>query len=455
MPQEIFRTYDIRGVVDDTLTPDVVFQIAQAFGSEARAQHQTKVVIARDGRLSGPTLGEALKKGLLAAGCDVIDIGQVPTPLLYFATHILDTHTGIMLTGSHNPKNYNGLKMVINGKTLAEQTIQNLYQRIIKKNIEHGQGRYQQTDIVDRYIERIKHDIKLKKKLTIVIDCGNGIAGNIAPKLYRALGCDVIELFCEVDGNFPNHHPDPSIPENLNDLIHAVKKHQADVGLAFDGDADRLGVVTNEGEIIWPDRQLMLYAIDVLSRNPQAEIIFDVKCTKHLASVIKEHHGKPIMWKTGHSLIKQKMQEIGAPLAGEMSGHTFFKERWYGFDDGLYTGVRLLEILAKDTRSASELFKTLPNSVNTPELKLAVTNEQRSLIINGLKNSSAFAKAKVNTIDGIRADFAHSWGLVRGSNTTSHLILRFEADDEKGLLEIQHIFREELLKLDSHLQLPF
>lgn len=455
VPQEIFRAYDIRGIVDETLTADTVYQIGLAFGSEAQAQQQQRVIVARDGRLSGPTLIEALKKGLFASGCDVIDIGAIPTPLLYFATNILNTQTGIMLTGSHNPKNYNGLKMVIAGKTLAEETIQALYQRIVQNKITQGAGKSFQTDITDRYIERIKRDVKLHKKLKIVVDCGNGIAGNIVPKLYRALGCEVIELFCEVDGNFPNHHPDPSVPHNLNDLIAAVKKHKADVGLAFDGDGDRLGVITNEGDIIWPDRQMMLYAIDVLSRHLHADIIFDVKCSKHLASVIKKHHGKPLMWKTGHSLIKQKMQEIKAPLAGEMSGHIFFKERWYGFDDGLYTGARLLEIIAKNKDSVSAIFKALPNSVNTPELKLAVNNQQRTHLLDGLKKSSAFGAATLNTIDGVRADFKKGWGLIRGSNTTPHLILRFEADDQKTLTEIQELFRKELLALDNKLALPF
>jgi phosphomannomutase/phosphoglucomutase len=455
IPAEIFRAYDIRGIVGESLTEEIVFYIGKAIGSEAKSQNQRSIIIARDGRLSGPTLSEALRKGILDTGCDVIDIGSVPTPLLYFATNILSTQSGVMLTGSHNPSNYNGLKVVINGKTLSEEKIQQLYQRIINHNLESGQGKYSEQDISEKYISRILEDVNLSKSLKIIIDAGNGIAGKIAPTLFKRLGCEVIELFCEVDGNFPNHHPDPTIPENLKDIIEAVRVHKADVGLAFDGDGDRLGVVTNLGEIIWPDRQLMLYAEDVLSRNKSAKIIYDVKCTQHLSKIIKEAGGVPLMWKTGHSLIKNKMREENSPLSGEMSGHIFFKDRWYGFDDGLYTGVRLLEILSKQDKSISEIFQSLPNSINTPELKLAVNNDQRSKLIEGLKISPAFQDANLITIDGVRIEFEKSWGLMRGSNTTPHLILRFEAEDENHLKEIQDKFRKELLKLDSSLELPF
>lgn len=452
---EIFRAYDIRGIVDETFTEEAVYAIAKAIGSEALAQHQQTVIMARDGRLSGPVLGEALKKGLLDSGCDVIDIGSVPTPLLYFATNILPTQSGVMLTGSHNPANYNGLKIVIDGETLSEAKIQKLYQRIITEDFSHGQGKYQKSNIIETYISRILEDVHLSRGLKVVVDAGNGIAGEIAPKLYKQLGCEVVELFCEVDGRFPNHHPDPSVPHNLEDLIRVVKETQADIGLAFDGDGDRLGVVTNSGEIIWPDRQLMLYAQDILSRNPGEKIIFDVKCTQHLAKIIKKAGGKPLMFKTGHSLIKNKMREEKAPLAGEMSGHIFFKERWYGFDDGLYTGARLLEIVSKHSCSVSEIFKTLPNSINTPELKLAVNNDQRKKLLEGLLNSTAVKDANLITIDGVRVEYEKSWGLMRGSNTTSHLILRFEAIDQENLIHIQEKFRSELLRLDNTLDLPF
>lgn len=452
---EIFRAYDIRGIVDETLTDEAVYAIAKAIGSEALAQHQQTVIMARDGRLSGPVLGEVLKKGLLDSGCDVIDIGNVPTPLLYFATNILPTQSGVMLTGSHNPANYNGLKIVIGGETLSEAKIQKLYQRIMTEDFSQGQGKYEKIDITETYISRILGDIHLPRGLKIVVDAGNGIAGEIAPKLYRQLGCDVTELFCEVDGRFPNHHPDPSEPHNLEDLIRVVNETQADIGLAFDGDGDRLGVVTNQGEIIWPDRQLMLYAQDILSRNPGEKIIFDVKCTQHLAKIIEKAGGKPLMFKTGHSLIKNKMREEKAPLAGEMSGHIFFKERWYGFDDGLYTGARLLEIISKHSSSVSQIFKTLPNSVNTPELKLAVNNDQRKKLLAGLQNSAVVQDANLITIDGVRVEYEKSWGLMRGSNTTSHLILRFEAADQENLIHIQEKFRTELLRLDHTLELPF
>lgn len=453
--QEIFRAYDIRGIVGETLTSEVVYEIARAIGSEAQFQGQQKIIIARDGRLSGPQLSEALKKGLLSTGCDVIDIGKVPTPLLYFATNILGVQSGVMLTGSHNPKNYNGLKMVIAGNTLSEEKIQNLYQRIIAKNILSGQGNYSEENIMDKYILRITQDIKLSKKLKIIIDAGNGIAGGVAPALYRALGCEVTELFCEVDGNFPHHHPDPGDPHNLEDLIREMQKQKADVGLAFDGDGDRLGVVTNQGEVIWPDRQLMLYAKDVLSRNPKSKIIFDVKCTAHLTPFIEKCGGIPMMGKTGHSLIKQKMKEENALLAGEMSGHVFFKERWYGFDDGLYTGARLLEILSQDTRTSSEIFRDFPDSINTPELKLSVSHDQREKLIDGLRKSDLFKNAKLVTIDGVRVEFENGFGLMRGSNTTPHLTFRFEGKDKATLDFVQDKFRQALLSIDAALRLPF
>jgi phosphomannomutase / phosphoglucomutase len=455
----IFRAYDIRGVVQDTLTHDAVYSIGLAIGSEALARGQQTVIIARDGRLSGPELSEALRDGLLASGRDVIDIGAVPTPVLYFATYTLGAHSGVMLTGSHNPPEYNGLKIVLNGETLAEDAIQSLYQRILNNNFTQGQGRYEKRDISADYITRAISDIHLSRPLKIVVDSGNGIAGAIVPDLFRALGCEVIELFCEVDGNFPNHHPDPSQPENLQDLIHSVLAHQADIGLAFDGDGDRLGVVTNNGDVIWPDRQMMLYAADILKRHPGAMILYDVKCTRHLGAYIAKHGGEPVMWKTGHSLIKAKMRETGALLAGEMSGHIFFKERWFGFDDGIYTAVRLLEILSADPRSTSEIFQALPDSVNTPELKLPMADDRKANFISQLQTEGHFPEANVNTIDGVRVDFSDGWGLIRQSNTTPCLVLRFEADTSEGLKEglkrIQTLFRTQLLALDQELELPF
>lgn len=453
--QSIFRAYDIRGVIHDALTPDVVYAIGRAVGDMAQECGEKTVIVGRDGRLSGPSLLQALAEGLLDSGCDVIDIGEVPTPLLYFATHYLSSQSGVMLTGSHNPPDYNGLKIVVAGKTLAEDDIQSLYQRIIQQNLCSGRGRLQHVDVIEAYIKRIVSDVRLQRPYKVVVDCGNGVAGKVAPALLKALGCTVVELFCQVDGNFPNHHPDPSELENLQDLIKTVQAQKADIGLAFDGDGDRLGVVTDAGIVIWPDRQLMLYAQDVLSRVPAAEIIYDVKCTRYLADIIEKHGGKPLMWKTGHSLVKAKLRETGAPLAGEMSGHIFFKERWFGFDDGLYTAARLLEILTKDQRPASEIFAELPDSVNTPELKVAIPEQEKFVFMQRLLAESNFAGAKINTVDGIRADFDDGWGLVRPSNTTPYLILRFEADSADSLARIQHLFGQQLLAIDSTLKLPF
>lgn len=452
----IFRAYDIRGIVGKTLTPKVVTQIGQAIGSEAAAQNQPKVVIARDGRLSGPELIDALSEGLQAAGREVIDIGMVPTPILYFATHYLKTGSGVMLTGSHNPPEYNGLKIMIGGNTLSGEAIQALKNRIESDDLITKTGSRHKTDIHHAYISRIHKDVKLARPFKVVVDCGNGVAGIIAPHLMEVLGCEVIPLFCEVDGHFPNHHPDPSIPQNLEDVIRTVQAEGADLGLAFDGDGDRLGVVDAKGRVIWPDRQMILYAIDLLKRHPGAEIIYDVKCTRHLPNAIKAHGGTPLMWKTGHSFIKSKLKETGALLGGEMSGHIFFKERWYGFDDALYTAARLLEILSQDNRTPEEVFTTLPDAVNTPELKLELNEfgEHYELMRN-IRDVFYFDEAKISTVDGIRADFKEGWGLVRPSNTTPCLVIRFEADNQAVLEEIQGQFRRQFLAIDSSLALPF
>ncbi len=455
LPKDIFRAYDIRGVVDEQLSEDLVYGVGAVLGSLAQESEQHSMVVGRDGRLSGPTLVEALIAGVLSTGTNVIDIGMVPTPVLYFATHTLDTQSGVMLTGSHNPVNYNGLKMLINGLSLTDEAIQKVYHRILNKEVKKGEGEYHKKSIIPDYIAHICQDIQLERPLKIVIDCGNGVAGIVAPHLFRELGCKVTELFCDVDGHFPNHHPDPSRPENLVDLIRVVDVQKADIGLAFDGDGDRLGIVTNRGKSVWPDRQMMLFAQDVLSRNPGSEILFDVKCTRFLPQIITEAGGIPLMWKTGHSLLKTKMRETGAPLAGEMSGHIFFKERWFGFDDGMYAGVRLLEILAKDTRSADEIFSQLPDSLNTPELKLAMPDARKFSFMQQFVETADFTDATVNTIDGLRADYHNGWGLIRPSNTTPNLILRFEADNEQAMLQIQDQFRQQILAIDSDLDLPF
>jgi phosphomannomutase/phosphoglucomutase len=451
----IFRAYDIRGVVDRTLTNDTVYQIGRAIGSETLQRGCDTVAVGRDGRLSGPALAHALIEGILATGCHVKDIGCVPTPVLYFATYHLDTRSGVIVTGSHNPPDYNGLKIVIDGETLSGDSIQELRERIETQNFISGQGELEIIDVLPAYIERIRGDISLARPLRVVVDCGNGVAGVVAPELLRLLGCMVTELYCEVDGNFPNHHPDPSKEENLQELISMVQSGHADIGLAFDGDGDRLGVVSPNGGIIWPDRVLMLFAIDILDRNPGGLIIYDVKCTRHLDAVIRDHGGEPLMWKTGHSLIKAKIRATGALLAGEMSGHIFINERWYGFDDGIYAAARLLEILSRDEHNCQEIFDALPNSVNTPELNVQMREGEPQVFIRKLLENARFEDATVYTIDGMRVEFADGWGLVRASNTTPVLVLRFEADNEKSLQRIMDEFRRVMLQVEPRLQLPF
>lgn len=453
----IFRAYDIRGVVGEGLTEGNVYLIAKALGSEAAAQGQSVVVVGRDGRNSSPALAKVLIQGLRDSGRDVIDIGMVPTPVLYFATHYLDTGSGVMLTGSHNPPQYNGMKIVLNGQALSGEAIKAIQRRMQRQDFTAGEGALETTDIVPEYIQRISEDIPLAldKSLRIVVDCGNSVAGVVAPRLLTALGHDVIELYCDVDGNFPHHHPDPSQPGNLTDLIQAVRENQADLGLAFDGDGDRLGVVDADGNIIWPDRQMMLYARDVLSRNRGAEIIFDVKCTRHLPRVIKAAGGRPVMWKTGHSLIKAKMRETGSPLAGEMSGHIFFKERWYGFDDAMYTAARLVEILVGDGRPPKQVFAGLPSGVATPELRIDMPESRHAAFMQTLVSNAQFEGAEICTIDGLRVDFPDAWGLLRPSNTTPVLVARFEGDDAEALARIQAQFRTLIQKVDGSLKIPF
>ncbi|HXV07301.1 MAG TPA: phosphomannomutase/phosphoglucomutase [Burkholderiales bacterium] len=455
VPPEIFKAYDVRGVVGKTLTPEIAELIGRAVGSRARALDQTTVCIGRDGRLSGPSLCAGLARGLQAAGVDVIDVGRVATPMLYFATFHLQTGSGVMVTGSHNPPDYNGLKMMVAGETLSGDAIQGLRERIERDDFASGSGGYRQTDVTQAYFDRIAGDVKLARPLAIVVDCGNGVPGAFAPELYRRLGCKVRELFCEVDGTFPNHHPDPSQPENLEDLMHALASGEEELGLAFDGDGDRLGVVTKAGKIIYPDRQLMLFAADVLSRNPGAQVIFDVKSTRNLFSWIDAHGGRPLLWKTGHSLIKAKMKETGALLAGEMSGHVFFKERWYGFDDGMYAGARLLEYLSRCPDIDAE-FARLPDSVNTPELQIRLEEGENYALIGKLQRSARFEGAReVITIDGLRVEYADGFGLARASNTTPVVVLRFEADNPAALRRIQEDFRRVLSAGAPQATLPF
>ncbi|MCG6938023.1 MAG: phosphomannomutase/phosphoglucomutase [Gammaproteobacteria bacterium] len=453
--EEIFRAYDIRGIVENALTPDAVQLIGQAFATEALAQNQKTVVIGRDGRLSSPELSQRLSTGLRTGGCDVIDVGMVPTPVLYFATHKLKTGTGIMVTGSHNPPQYNGLKMSIAGNTLHGDAIKSLYRRIVEDRLNSGEGTYTEQNIIPDYIDAIVSDIKLERPLKIAVDCGNGVAGVLATELFTRIGCQVTELYCDVDGNFPNHHPDPSKPENLLDLQKTLKENSFDLGLAFDGDGDRVGILDDRANILWADRQMMLYAADVLKRKPGAMIIFDIKSTSNLAAYIQNLGGEPLVWKTGHSFIKAKMKETGAELAGEMSGHIFFKERWFGFDDGLYSAARMLEIVSQYDMPSSEIFDALPDSVNTPELQINFDEGEHYRFMDKFIKQASFENAEIVTIDGIRVNFANGWGLVRPSNTTPCLVLRFEANDENTLTEIQNNFRRQLLAVDSNLKLPF
>lgn len=452
----IFRSYDIRGIVGQSLTEESIFLIGQALGSLVRDLGDDCITIARDGRLSSPMLAQALSAGIQASGCHVIDIGMVPTPLLYYAAHVFNHQSGVMLTGSHNPPEYNGLKMVVQGITLSEEDIKKLYTRIVERNFRQGVGVKQEKDIQAHYIAEVARRIYLARPLSIVIDAGNGVTGGIAPSLFRALGCEVHELFCEVDGMFPHHHPDPSQEENLQDLIRVVREKNADIGLAFDGDGDRLGVVTNQGTIISADRLLMLFAKILLAEHPQAKIIFDVKCTNNLGSMIKSLGGEPIMWKTGHSFIKAKLAETQALLAGEMSGHLFFRDRWYGFDDALYAGARLLEILAQTLEESEQLFLDIPHSVITPELKVLVEEKNKFSLMQQLINCANFTDANdINTIDGLRVSFEDGWGLVRPSNTTPYLIFRFEALNQAMLESIQSSFRRWMLSVEPELVLPF
>ena len=455
LPPEIFKAYDIRGVVGRTLTPPIVGAIGQALGSLAQERGRDTIVVGRDGRLSGPELCAALADGIRAAGANVIDVGMVATPMTYFATHHLGTQSSVMVTGSHNPPDYNGLKIVIAGETLSGADIQAVRTRIEAGALATGAGTYCTADIGPAYLERIVGDVRLARPMRIAVDCGNGVAGAYAPELYRRLGCQVSELFCDVDGTFPNHHPDPSQPKNLADLIALLARGEHELGLAFDGDGDRLGVVTRDGHVIFADRQLMLFAADVLTRVPGAIVMYDVKSTRNLKPWITRHGGRPFLWKTGHSLIKAKMKEVGAALAGEMSGHAFFTERWYGFDDGLYAGARLLEILSRHADPGAVL-DALPDSLSTPELNVACAEGEHHALIARLATDAQFPGATdVIRIDGLRVEYPDGFGLARGSNTTPVIVLRFEADNAAALARIQGEFRRVLTTAKPGIALPF
>ncbi len=465
LSSSIFKAYDIRGIVDGdpatvTLTDAAVRGIGAALGLRAREAGIAAIVVGRDGRLSGPRLIAALTDGITAAGTDVIDIGMVPTPVVYFATVLTGCGSGVAVTGSHNPPEYNGLKMMLGGATLYGDAIRGLYDAIVDPGFEARlaglpRGKVVHRDVTGEYLAKIIGDVKLARPMKIVIDCGNGVAGALAPQLYKALGCEVDGLFTEVDGTFPNHHPDPAHPENLEDLAARLAETDAEIGLAFDGDGDRLGVVTKSGKIIWPDRQLMLYAKDVLAARPGGQIIYDVKCTRNLAGWVRDHGGVPLMWRTGHSLIKAKLKETGAPLAGEMSGHVFFNDRWYGFDDGLYTGARLLEILAR-VADPSALLEALPDASATPELHIKTAEGENFRLVEALQKTAKFeGSTEVITIDGVRVEYPDGFGLARPSNTTPVVVTRFEAETPQALERIQKAFRAAILAVAPDAQVPF
>ena len=449
----IFRAYDIRGTHPDQLNRGMVETLGQAIGTYAKHQGQATVVTARDGRLSGPELQDAINQGLIKAGMRVIDIGMVPTPVLYHAALTLGTGSGVMVTGSHNPPEFNGFKMMVDSHTLHGKDITNLYEMLMQSKLEIGEGSITTADALTPYIDQIIGDIHLEKPLKVSIDCGNGVAGVCAQSLFEQLGCEIIPLFTEVDGTFPNHHPDPSKPENLADVIGSVLSEKCDLGLAFDGDGDRVGLITETGHSIFADRLMMLLSRDVLSRNTGATIIYDVKCSRHLGAFIKKAGGRPLMWKTGHSLVKAKMRETGALLGGEMSGHIFFKERWLGFDDGLYTAARLLEIFAKSDQTISSIFEKIPEDVSTPEINIEIPEAKKFAIVERVASIIADRGLPLLTIDGVRVDLDSGWGLIRSSNTTPNLVLRFEAESAEALAEIQSVILDALKQAEPTLDL--
>ncbi len=453
--RSVFRAYDIRGIIGQDLDEDSFYSIGLAIACYLQLLNRKQIYLAQDGRLTSPSLAQALKTGLLESGIDVVNLGAVATPVMYYATHTHDFDCGLMVTGSHNPAEYNGIKMVLAGKTLTQNDIDVLYDLVVEGKRITGSGIETEFDVIPHYSQRIINGIQLKRPLKVVVDCGNGIAGPIIPEVIAQSGCEVIPLYCDVDGRFPNHHPDPTIEANLADLKNAVAVHQADLGLAFDGDADRLGLITDKGEMIWPDRLMMLFSRELLSRTPGATIVFDVKCSSHLEKVIHEAGGNAQMCPTGHSIVKAVMKKENAALAGEMSGHLFFKDRWYGFDDALYSACRLLEIISASELTVSEQFELIPNSVNTPEIKIAIADQEKFHFMKQFSERADFPEARILTIDGLRVEFANGWGLLRASNTTPCLVARFEAIDVDNLVEIQLAFKRQIELMNADLVVPF
>lgn len=453
--RSVFRAYDIRGIINEQFNEHAFYTLGRAIGTRLYALGRQKIFLARDGRLTSEQLANALKAGLIASGASVIDLGAVATPVMYYAVHSKEIDSGVMVTGSHNPADYNGIKMVLAGKTLVQEDIELLYGIITEKAFISAVGTYEEQTILNDYQQRVVRDIKLERKLKVVVDCGNGIAGTIIPQVIESLGCEVIPLFCEVDGRFPNHHPDPTVEDNLLDLRAAVLAYKADIGLAFDGDADRLGVLTQKGEIIWPDRLMMFYARHILQRLPNSTIVFDVKCSANLAQVIEDAGGVAAMCPTGHSIVKAVMKEKRAVLAGEMSGHLFFKDGWYGFDDALYSACRLLEMISQSQSSVGQQFATIPNSVNTPEIKIPITEAEKFIFMHQFMLLADFPDAEIIRIDGMRVEFEHGWGLLRASNTTPCLIARFEAQNQESLEDIKQRFRTQLWRIEKEMLIPF
>lgn len=452
---EIFRAYDIRGIVDETLTEEGIFHIGKAIGSHIIFEGRTSILTARDGRISGPRLIDEFQKGVMSSGCNVVDIGEVPTPLLYFSTFKTDISDGVMLTGSHNPKNYNGLKIVINKKSMTSEKIKKIKLMIEEESFMDGAGKLTSLDVKDDYLKELKEKININSKIKVCLDCGNGVGGVIAPQAFKLLGLDVIELYSEVNGNFPNHHPDPSNPKNLKDLQKKVLETNSDLGIALDGDGDRVGLIDSKGNIIFPDLYMMLLAEDLLKKNSKGSIVFDVKCSTNLEKIIKNFNGTPIMSRTGHSYIKSKIIETNALLGGEMSGHIFFNDDWYGFDDAIYSALRIIEVLSNSKLTSYEVFSSYPKHFSTPEINLKISEQDKFKIIDDLKTLIKSSKYELIDIDGIRLENENSWGLVRASNTSPNLVLRFEGRTENDLLEIKNYFKEILSKIEIDLQIDF
>ena len=452
---EIFRAYDIRGIVDEALTEEGIFHIGKAIGSHILAEGRTSILTARDGRISGPRLLDQFQKGVMSSGCDVVDLGEVPTPLLYFSTFKTNISDGVMLTGSHNPKNYNGLKIVINKKSMTSEKIKKIKLMIEDERFKNGLGQITSLDIKDDYLKELKEKININSKMKVCLDCGNGVGGVIAPQAFKLLGLEVIELYSEVNGNFPNHHPDPSNPKNLEDLQKKVLETNSDLGIALDGDGDRVGLIDNKGNIIFPDLYMMLLAEDLLRRNSKGSIVFDVKCSTNLEKIIKNFNGTPIMSRTGHSYIKSKIIETNALLGGEMSGHIFFNDEWYGFDDAIYSALRMIEVLSKTKLTSHEVFSSYPKHFSTPEINLKVPEQDKFKIIDEFKTLIKSSAYELIDIDGVRLENENSWGLVRASNTSPNLVLRFEGKTENDLLEIKNYFKEILSKIEIDLQIDF